>query len=432
MRRLLFVTRNFAPASHVSVERAIKLAKYLPEFGWRPTILTGCPPSAGLPEDPALLDQVREVDVIRARAPELSLFYAGAAKGKGTSVSQRANPRRGSLHPKAWLIPDSQVLWYPFAVRAALSRARAERWDVVLATSHPPTAIVIAHTIASRLRIPYVTDFRDSWTRYHAAPRRPAPLAELERRLEARMIRDAAAVVAVDPHIVEHALTRIPPADRPPCHVIQNGYDEEDFRGAMPAPLPAFSIVHTGQLRRAPQALWEGLSHAIRQRPELQGQVHFWQIGFVDPRAVDGLQAPPDGVMVHCVPPVPQREAISYMLGADLLLVEEFGAIMPSKIFQYLRAGRPTLALLESGGVIRAALGGMPQAYLMSREEPGRIGDLVASLASAPRARPSEPGQGVQRYSRREIARRFASVLDAAAKTWPGAGRTVNDELTRV
>ena len=272
LHRLLFVTRNFAPASHVSVERAIKLAKYLPEFGWRPTILTGFPSSAGLPEDPALLDQVGGVDVIRARAPELSLFYSAAAKPKGNSVSQRGNARRGSLHPKAWLVPDSQLLWYPFAVREALRRARAESWEVVLATSHPPTAIVIAHRIASRLGIPYVADFRDSWTKYHAAPRRPAPLAELERRLEARMIRDAAAVVTVDPHIVEHALTRIPVADHPPCHVIQNGYDEDEFRGVVPASLPACSIVHTGQLRRAPVRSGRGCHGLFARDPSCTGE----------------------------------------------------------------------------------------------------------------------------------------------------------------
>ena len=76
MRNVLLITRNFAPTSHVSAERATKLAKYLPEFGWRPTVLTGARPTAGLPQDPDLLDQVAEVPVIRTRAPEFSLFYA--------------------------------------------------------------------------------------------------------------------------------------------------------------------------------------------------------------------------------------------------------------------------------------------------------------------------------------------------------------------
>jgi glycosyltransferase involved in cell wall biosynthesis len=229
------------------------------------------------------------------------------------------------------------------------------------------------------------------------------------------MIEDAAAVVAVDGHIVAHALDRIPPGRRPPCHVIQNGYDEEDFRGVEAATLPRFSIVHTGLLRRGPRPLWEGLSRALESRPELRGRVHFWQVGYVDPSAVGVLESPPDGVTVHRVPPVPQRAAISYMLGADLLLLEELGAIMPSKTLQYLRAGRPILALEEDGGVIREVLGRMPQAHLIDRGEPEDVAALVASLESMPR-RSSEAARGVVlSYSRREIARRFAAVLEEAA-----------------
>jgi glycosyltransferase involved in cell wall biosynthesis len=428
MRDVLIVSRNFPPTSHVSVERAMKLAKYLPEFGWRPTVLTGARATAGLPEDPELLAQVAGVEVIRTPAPEFSMFYAAQAKGQAAPLTQRGAPRRGILHPKAWLIPDSQVLWYPFAVRAAMRRAHTTRWDAVVATSFPPTAILIAHTIASRLRIPYVTDFRDSWTRYHHAPRRPAPLAELERRLEARMIRGAAAVVAVDSGLVEHAFARIAPADRPPRHVIQNGYDEDDFFGVVPAELPPFSMVHTGQLRRSPRPLWEALSHTLSERPDLRGRLHLWQIGFVESCAIADLKAPPPGVTVHHVPPVPQRDAISYMLGADLLVVEEFESIMPSKTLQYLRASRPILALLDAGGVIRDVLDTVPQAYLIGRTEVARVGALIARLASEPRGGRREPTDAVAAYSRREIARRFAAVLDAACEPpaspkRPGAGR---------
>ena len=228
------------------------------------------------------------------------------------------------------------------------------------------------------------------------------------------MMRDAAAVVTVDAHMVEHALARIAPDDRPPLHVIQNGYDEDDFRGAVPAELPPFSIVHTGQLRRSPRPLWEALSHAMRERPELRGRVHFWQVGFVSSAAMPDLQAPPPGVTVHHVPPVPQREAIAYMLGADLLLVEQVGAIMPSKTLQYLRASRPILVFLDGGGLIRDVLHGMPRAHLVGPNEPERVGALIAALASETRTPPGEPSDAVTAYSRREIARRFAAVLDTA------------------
>jgi glycosyltransferase involved in cell wall biosynthesis len=230
------------------------------------------------------------------------------------------------------------------------------------------------------------------------------------------MITGAAAVVTVDPTIVEHAFGPIAPGDRPPLHTIQNGYDEEDFRHAAPADLPRFSIVHTGLLRRSPEPLWKALAQALYERPALAGRVHLWQVGFVAPEARAGLAAPPPGVTVHEVPPVPQREAISYMLGADLLLVEEFGKIMPSKTLQYLRAGRPVLAFQEDGGVIRDVLQPVPDAVLVGRAEASRAASLIAELASRPRCPPHEPVPAVAGYERREIARRFAAVLDEACR----------------
>jgi glycosyltransferase involved in cell wall biosynthesis len=229
------------------------------------------------------------------------------------------------------------------------------------------------------------------------------------------MVTDAAAVVMVARHMIEGVAGGLRERERPPVHVIPNGYDEEDFRGASPPRLPWFSIVHTGQLRRAPSPLWEGLVRAIRERPELHGQVHVWQIGFVDAAAAPALGAPPDGVHVHVVPPVPQREAIGYMLAADLLLVEEIGQIMPSKTAQYLRAGRPILALLEQGNELRETLEHVSHAYLARREDAGRpTADIVARLAAAPREPARAPDEAVTAFSRRAIARRFAEVLDAA------------------
>ena len=39
-RSVLIVTPFFAPQNHAAVFRAYKLAKYLPQFGWKPIVLT--------------------------------------------------------------------------------------------------------------------------------------------------------------------------------------------------------------------------------------------------------------------------------------------------------------------------------------------------------------------------------------------------------
>ncbi|MBA3522472.1 MAG: hypothetical protein H0T90_08230, partial [Gemmatimonadales bacterium] len=90
--------------------------------------------------------------------------------------------------------------------------------------------------------------------------------------------------------------------------------------------------------------------------------------------------------------------------------------IMPSKTLQYLRAARPILAFLDRGGMIRDVLRTERQGYLVRRDEPARVGGLIATLASAPRRHRGEPSAAVAAYSRREIARRFAEVLDTTCQ----------------
>jgi hypothetical protein len=174
----------------------------------------------------------------------------------------------------------------------------------------------------------------------------------------------------------------------------------------------------------------------MRARPELRGKVHLWQIGFVEPGTERVLNAAPDGVMVHYIPPVSQRKAIGFMLGADLLLVEEYGSAWPSKTLQYLRAGRPILAFVPRDGMIREVLETVPVAHVMAHDEVEPAGRVIAELAARPRSRAGMPPASVAAYSRREIARRYAALLDEVsaechpersegdhAGTWPPSQR---------
>ena len=369
-----------------------KLAKYLPEFGWRPTVLTGARATSGLPEDPQLLDQVAGVEIIRARAPEFSCSTAGgAARGRGSAApATRAacTRRRGSF-------PTRRCSGIRSRCGPRCAGPAAARWDVIVATSYPPTAILIAHTIASRLRDPYVADFRDSWTTYHHAPRRPARLAELERRLEARMIRDAAAVVAVDPRMVEHAFARIAPADRPPVHVIQNGYDEDDFRGVGAAlsshrsrsSTPASCVARrapSGRRCRTPCASDRSCADDCTLADRVRGPARGLRPGGAT-RGRYGAPGPPGpaarGDLLHAR----RRPAARGRVRVDHAVED---AAVPA-------GGRPILAFLDEGGMIRDVLHLMPQAYLVGRDEPDRIGDLIASRPPAPRDRPAEPNSVV-------------------------------------
>src|SRR5580700_10893870 len=69
-RSVLIVTPFFAPQNHAAVFRAYKLAKYLPQFGWKPIVLT-VDTHYEFNEDPTLLAELpEEVEIVRTRYVE--------------------------------------------------------------------------------------------------------------------------------------------------------------------------------------------------------------------------------------------------------------------------------------------------------------------------------------------------------------------------
>jgi hypothetical protein len=357
--KLLMVTRDFAPASMVGVERVIKYAKYLPQYGWEPIVLTGSTPSFGFGTDLILAKDVEDVITLKCMVPDLFRLYA---KMKTLILRQtedsaiyetRVYKSRGAWHPKSLIIPDSQALWAIPALYTALRNAKKYGWNAIYATLSPPTNALAAYLIAKALKLPLLLDYRDPWTDAFFSPKRLKPLAVFERNLEARIFSAASAICALDPVCIKTPLELA--EHTPPVMIIPNGFDEVDF-DCEPEELPNWSIVHTGNLHagRPLTNAWSIIQESFNLRPDLKGKLHFWQVGTVDGYVMNQLDNPPDGLLVHYVPPVPMSQAIQYMLGADLLVVmsafsPDSVAATPAKIYQYLRANRPILALCEPG-----------------------------------------------------------------------------------
>jgi glycosyltransferase involved in cell wall biosynthesis len=155
--------------------------------------------------------------------------------------------------------------------------------------------------------------------------------------------------------------------------VIENGYDEDGFdAGTFAAPVtpaPAgrrVTLVHSGvlyQSGRDPSAFLQAIA-TLKERG---------QAGAASLRVV--LRAPGEldevaalvarygvGDVVEVAPPVPYHAALSEMLAADGLLVFQgtpFNTQIPAKIYEYFRARKPILGLVDTGGetacVLRAA-----------------------------------------------------------------------------
>jgi len=443
-RRVLIVAYFFPPLGGAGVQRSLKLAKYLPEMGWEPTILTVRSRDYWMADD-SLADELgRGARILRTRSlTGLSLLRRLAPSQAGAADRpRREGGRLGFLRLAAsWVfVPDSYVGWVPFAKYAAGRLLSRQPFDLIYTTSSPDSAHLIGRSLARRFRLPWVSDFRDPWTR-RISYRPPTPLHHRwHRRLE-RSVLEEASLITVTAEATRQDYLRLYP-ELPPekITVITNGYDEADFANLQSAGLGAadsahlqsagrpsdnMSILHAGQLnpQRPARPFLEGLSLFFEQRPEARQKV---RVRFVGPSYQhDHDDAARLGLseVVRFEPALPHREVVAELCRSHLLLLMEEdsargGLILPGKVFEYLRSGRPILGLLPRGAAWD----------LLEQHRAGtccRTEDRAAVAAALASYFEAFEGEGVpatglsadelDAYERRALARKMAGHFDRLA-----------------
>jgi glycosyltransferase involved in cell wall biosynthesis len=424
--RVLIVAFYFPPAGGGGVQRVLKLCRHLPELGIEVDVLAPDDPKWGA-VDPGLAAEIPAATTVhraRYRGPshaETPAARLAAAHGFG-GLGVRA-----ALLGRRVLLPDPEIAWFPDALRAGTRIVRERGIDVVLSSSPPNSAHVIAAAIARRTGVPLVADFRDSWlANPHRRYERRSVRAKrsVEARIARRALRRVAAISAVTPSIAEEAAELAPTGT--PVRVIANGCDFDEFEGLAYVRGERMRIVHAGSFfgRRTPRPFLTALASLLEQRPELRGRVQAaflgelrpadrtWALalGLGDALALEGFQ--------------PHARAIAAMRAADvlLLLVPRAGGrglhVVSGKVYEYLAAERPILALVPPEGDAAALLRDTGSAWIADPDDERAIGAALAAAVAAWEAdrlgeRRLSPASR-ERLDRRTRARELADVLRAA------------------
>jgi len=358
LKRVLLVTYYFPPSGGPGVQRALKFARYLPEYGWEPVVLTVRSDRAAYPDvDDSLLREIPEtLRVERTGAWDPYGFYArllGKKKrdtvgvgfvGEGTTNRRQ---RFGRWIRANLFLPDARIGWIPYARARARKLLSSEPFDAII-TSGPPHS---SHFIGRHLsrNIPWLADFRDPWTNisYYDELPHAAWARALDARMERCILNDANQIVTVSPALKQLLVER----GRAPIEVIPNGFDPSDFQdGPIEESPDEFVVAHVGNLSASqnPVVLWEVLRalDASRTMPELR--LRF--TGNVDPTVFGSLDEYGLTDLIETTPYVPHEEAIRRMKSAALLLlcinnVPDADGIVTGKIYEYIAAHRPVLGI---------------------------------------------------------------------------------------
>jgi glycosyltransferase involved in cell wall biosynthesis len=425
--RVLIVSFYFPPAGGGGVQRVLKLCRHLPAFGWEVDVLAPDDPRWSA-RDPGLADDIPPATTVhRARYRGPSHEQTPAARLAAAHGARRAVVRTALLG-RSLLLPDPEVAWLPDAARAAVRVVRARGIDAVLTTSPPSSAHLVGAVAARRTGVRWVADFRDSWLanphrRYDSRARRAKRAAE--ERIARAALRGAAAVSAVTPAIAQEAAGLAPSGV--PVVVVPNGCDFDEFDGLVHRPGPSLRIVHAGSFfgQRSPRPFLQALRDLLDARPALRGRVEARFLGEFRPDDLDWAAHLGLGDALEVEGFRPHREALAAMKGADalLLLIPHAGgrglSVLSGKVYEYLAAERPILALVPPQGAAAELLRETGSAWIADPDDPAAIRGALEAVAddwqqgSLERRSLSQAWR--ERLDRRARAGELAALLAGAA-----------------
>jgi glycosyltransferase involved in cell wall biosynthesis len=407
---VLIIAYHFPPqAGSSGLLRSLKYCQYLPEFNWHPAVLTPHPRAYEKIDKKSLSSIPKGVPVIRS-------FAMDTKKHMGF----------GGRYLRYMALPDRWVSWVFGGVPAGLRAVRTCKSDILYSTFPIMSAALIGLWLQRFTGLPWVLDLRDPMSQ-EGYPHDPL-VRRVWTKVERACMRRVSRVIFTAEATRRMYLERYPQFLKPEmCVLISNGYDEADFRDLeVPArgPVPAgrrIRLVHSGLIypvERDPRPMFSAVGRLKKMGRLTADKV---QIVFRAPGSEDlyrKLLAERDiEDLIVLEPHMPYRQALQECAEADGLLLFQAADCdkqIPAKAYEYLRIGKPILALTTHTGDTAALLRDVGGATIVNIASEDEIYEGLSSFVDALRVgtHPEPDKKKIQGYTREAQAGQLAKVLD--------------------
>lgn len=366
-KRVLIISYYFPPLYSSGGIRIFKFAKYLPQVGWEPVVVT-VKIALGVPTDNTLLEELnKKIQIFRVNNPLNFGIERGINKKISNKVGFKSRLLSKSLNlwkcikniiSLLFLVPDSFICWALLAYRTGNRIIKEQKIDVVYTTSIPVSTHVVGCLLSRKNKIPWVMEFRDLWFNHVIFAPRKRWRIFIEKKLEKRFFKYANSIIAVTSTILEYFTSSYPNV-RNKFATITNGYDSDNFKRAKPSVYKVkdkFTIVYTGTLLdyQTPIYFFEALESLVNENPDVLANIEVVFAGGMALHYQERFSKPPLSSVIKFLGLLPYQEAINLTYSGDTLLLivyEEMGgnSILTNKLFEYIGARKPILALVPQG-----------------------------------------------------------------------------------
>ena len=366
MKKVLIITYYWPPSGGAGVQRWLKFAKYLSDFGWEPIIYTvenGEYPVL----DYDLLDEVpKGITVLKTPIWEpYSIYKKFTGRNKEDKInsgflSEKKNPKildklsiwiRGNL-----FIPDARKFWIKPSVNFLTNYLIDNPVDIVVSSGPPHSSHIIALKLKEKNKLPWLADFRDPWTNidYYKELLLSKKSDLKHKKLENIVLTKADKVITIGKSLSEE----LKALGANNIDVIENGFDPDDFQSNEYISLDKkFSIAHIGSFTPSRNHIifWQAIKELIAENSNFSKELKIQLVGKVDYSVKMNIEKYGLEKHVNYIGYVPHGEVIEYQKKANLLLLminntPNAKGIITGKVFEYIASKRPILVVGPEDG----------------------------------------------------------------------------------
>ena len=437
MKKVLIITYYWPPNGGSGVQRWLKFAKYLKDFGWEPVIYTPENPEF-ISVDKSLVKDAEGVRVIKTPIWEPYSFYKKfTGQSKSSSINTAFLKEKKVTSPaekiSVWIrgnffIPDARRFWIKPSARFLSEWLMNNKVDVMVSTGPPHSMHLIAKRVKEKTGIPWLADFRDPWTNidYAGELMLTAFAKGVHRNMEISVLKQSDKVVVIGNEMkneFERLLSSTGnsnPGANQKVAVITNGYDEEDLPGSNMEQDRKFSIVSVGALVRTrnPEILWRALAGLIKDDKTFAENLEVKLLGKTDYSVREAIARNGLEPFIRYIDYLPHEKILSFLQAARLLLLPlnntpNAKGIVTGKLFEYLAVKRPVLCIGPEDGDAANILKETNAGVTIGFNDEGKMREAILQhynqyISGNLRSN----SHGIEKYSRKNLTKELSEALN--------------------
>ena len=415
--KVLIITYYWPPAGGSGVQRWLKFVKYLQEFGIESIVYTV--DNANYPkEDKSLLNEVpKNVTILKQPIWEpTDLLFWKKKKKKNDGISNVSKGGFLSFIRGNFFIPDPKVFWVSSSVKFLNTYLKNNKIDTIISTGPPHSMHLIAKKLYENNKVKWIADFRDPWSDlyYNKDFNQLSFAIRRNKKLEKSVLQTTDCVITVS-NTLKNEFART--AKR--VEVIANGFDDEVLSSETTLLDSKFSISYVGLLPQQsnPKTFFTVLKEICSENNAFKKDLILNFIGDISDEVRSEIEKNNLIENSNFMGYVHHQKAIEYQKKAQVLLllipnVEKSEGILTGKLFEYLTANRPILALAPTQGDLSKILKDTNTGVVINFDDKEKLKTKILELYQQYKkenlvVKPTN----VQQFHRKELAKKMASII---------------------